>query len=477
MEEKKINALRGGGIINVLQIAMPLVAASACHAANIFTDRVMLSHYSQEAMAAAFPAGMTCFSLSCFFIGIVAYSGSFVAQYSGANRPERIGTTVWQAVFLALTGGAVMAGMYFAAPLLFGLFGHSEPIRQLEVEYFRFLTCGAWINLCSIALSCFWSGRGLTRMVMAVCVTVTMINIPLNWLFIYGREITFPWGWVLAIPEQGITGAAKGTLLSGFTGMMIYLTGFLAPRSHRREFGVLRRFADWKLLCRIVRFGLPNGIQFALDLTAFNAFVIILGKISDTALAAGGIAFGCNNLSFTPMLGVGQAVSILVGQCIGAKDIRQAERVVRSASYIVLGYMAFMAIFFAIWPDPVIALFDITDPAVERATRIMLRFIAAYMLFDGLFIIYTNAIKGAGDTRFAMWTGISLAWFLYAIPCMAVYYLFSRPEIAGYFGDAAPDWCLWTMWSICVLYIMTCGAVFYLRYRHGAWKSMRVIEN
>ena len=91
----------------------------------------------------------------------------------------------------------------------------------------------------------------------------------------------------------------------------------------------------------------------------------------------------------------------------------------------------------------------------------MLRFIAAYLLFDGMFILYGNAIKGAGDTRFAMIMGAGMAWCLFALPCIGAYALGAS---------------VWVLWYICVGYIMISGLVFYLRYRTGKWKTMRVIE-
>ena len=98
-----------GGILEVLKIALPLIMASAGNALNLFTDRVMLTRYSEEAMSAAFPAGLTAFSLSCVFIGTAGYAGAFVAQYVGAENPRRVGVSVWQGIFMALAGGALMA--------------------------------------------------------------------------------------------------------------------------------------------------------------------------------------------------------------------------------------------------------------------------------------------------------------------------------------------------------------------------------
>ena len=108
----------------------------------------------------------------------------------------------------------------------------------------------------------------------------------------------------------------------------------------------------------------------------------------------------------------------------------------------------------------------------------MLRYITAYLLFDATSILYGSAIKGAGDTRFSMIIGASFAWVLYGLPCLAVYFFFASDFAIDWLGKGLADTInLWTLWVICVAYIMILGVVFYLRYRNGAWKTMKVIES
>ena len=103
------------GVKEVIKVAFPLVAASIGHAINLFTDRIMLSAHSPQTMAAAFPAGLTAFTMSCIFLGAVGYAGVFVAQYTGAKEYKLVSLSVWQAIFLSLIGGAFMAVTTFWA--------------------------------------------------------------------------------------------------------------------------------------------------------------------------------------------------------------------------------------------------------------------------------------------------------------------------------------------------------------------------
>ena len=246
------------------------------------------------------------------------------------------------------------------------------------------------------------------------------------------------------------------------SGCCLILAGFFfLPASSRRHFGTCSKILDWDLFKRLIRYGLPNGIQFALDLASFNIFIIVLGRYGVTIQAGASIAFGLNSLAFTPMLGIGQTVSILVGQCIGAQDIEHAKRSVRSARNLVLLYMTFMGLIFVLRPELVLWGFSTKDPAIIQTAKIMLKFIACFLLFDGLFIVYSNAIRAAGDTLFSMLAGTSMALLMQAAPSI----------VLGYFKIN-----VWIIWICIVFYIMTAGTVFFLRYRGGKWTRMKVIE-
>jgi MATE family multidrug resistance protein len=181
---------------------------------------------------------------------------------------------------------------------------------------------------------------------------------------------------------------------------------------------------------------------------------------------ASSIVFGINNLSFCPIMGMGMSASILVGQAVGAKDIPHAKKAVRSARTLMLIYMSVMMILFVLLPDlllkPFVRVGDAGQIEVMKMARIMLIFVAAYLFGDGLVLIYSNAVRGAGDTRYIMILTVVMAWGFCAIPCM----------IMRYFG--APVWCLWGCLS---LYIVLFGLLCYRRYRSGKWTKMRVIED
>ena len=445
-----------GSFKEVLIIAMPLILSSSCHAMNMFVDRLMLTRYSAAASAASFTGGLTHFTLSCLLFGTVSYTGTFVAQYAGANKIHRIGITVWQGIILSLAGGALLATGIWWAPWMFSLFRHDPAVTAQEVIYFQVLSGGTFVFLLNAALNSFWSGRGRTVVVLVISIIITLFNIPLNYLFIFGR---------FGFPELGAAGASLGTVLAEMIGVAVCLVLFFR-KSARKRYHTLSCRPDWNLLRRMLRFGLPNGVQLALDLVAFNVFGILLGCYGVAVHEATSITFGINNIAFCPIMGIGQTAAILVGQGIGANDIPLARRSVRNAYWLVLIYSALMMILFSGMQELVLGPFirhgDTGQLETIRISRIMLHFLSAYLLFDGTNIVFSNVLRGAGDTKFTMWTlSIAVIGF-FGVPCVISF-------LAG-----APWWVLWSLlcWEILLLCI-----IYSLRYRQGKWTRMRVIEN
>ena len=235
---------------------------------------------------------------------MVSYVNVFVAQYVGAGASERVGASLWQGIYFSLIAGLFLASLCLIAEPLFRFAGHHPAVMRLEVVYFRILTLGAGAVVLATTLSCFFSGRGLTRPVMLINLVGAGLNIPLDYLLING---------VGFFPELGIVGAALATVASQVLVMILFALAVFTRRNDRR-FAVLRSWAwDGDLMRRMLRYGLPGGVQFFLDILVFTFFVFMIGRLGRTELAATNIVMAINTLSFMPMIGMSVAVSTLLG--------------------------------------------------------------------------------------------------------------------------------------------------------------------
>ena len=464
---RQSNKFESGKMGEILRVALPLMLASSGVAIKIFTDRVMLSHYDGMALAASLSSGVIWFTLFSFWLGFVGYISTFVAQYIGANREWRVGIVVWQGLVLALVGGVCIGSGYFWGESFFRLLGHNSLQIEFEVGYFRIVCPGTVFFIMTSALMTFWSGRGKTWMITVQEILSSAINIVVNYVLIFGDDGLEAigcgrWG----IPDMGIRGAAIGTVISGFSGFTFTFLMFIRKKNRIRYNTLPRKFLFPSLFKRIIRFGLPSGIQACLDVTTFSVFIHLLALMGKQVSIASTIAFTFNSILFIPVSSIGVTAGIFVGQGIGAGNIPLARRAVRNCRYIMFGYVLVIAVLFLTYPYQIMRLFPLTGIAdvhsVYKLAEGMLHYILAFILLDGLLILYSGAIKGAGDTRFCMLVITGMGWVLFAIPCY----------IAVKFFDAGQ----WTLFQILFGYVCAGAMVLFLRYRSGKWEKMKVIE-
>ena len=447
-----------GGYREFLRIAIPLILSTASWSVQHFVDRVFLTWHSTEALAAALPAGLTNFVAVSLFFGMVGYVNTFVAQYVGAGRPERVGPALWQGGYLAILSAFVGLGVALLATPIFELVGHAEGVRANEIIYFRVLCYGMGPLILSTALSCFYSGRGRTWSVLAVNIAATSFNIVLDYGLIFGH-----WG----LPAMGIRGAAWATNASAVFSAALFLI-LLARPAYRRQYAT---YSGWRfdrnIFWRLLRFGGPSGVNFMLDILAFTFFILIVGRIGSLELTASNLAFNVNSLAFMPLIGAGIALSTMVGQHLGADDPDGAEYCTWTGLHLALGYMSVMASSYILFPGLFLLPYGAGASGAEfEAARdlahSLLRIVGCYCLFDATYIMLTSTLKGAGDTRYIMIASLIMGWTIMVIP----------PLVAVEYFDAD----VYTVWIFLVTYLGVAAAVFYRRFRGGKWKSMRVIE-
>jgi MATE family multidrug resistance protein len=446
-----------GGYREVLALAAPLIVSTGSLALQEFVDRMFLSWYSPASIAAAMPAGILYFTLLAVFLGTASYVSTFVAQYQGARQFDRIGPSLWQGLYVALAGGLLMVLLSPLAAPLFSLIGHPLEVQRQESAYFRVLCYGSFFPIANTAVSAFYSGRGKPWPVMWANLAATGANIFLNSLLIFGR-----WG----LPELGIVGAAISTCVAGAVALLVLLVLFLRPDFER----LYRVRSAWKpdgaLLRRLLRFGLPSGVQFFIDIFGFTVFILLIGRVGTIELAATNIAFNINALAFMPMIGLGTAISILVGQYIGERNVPLAERSVYSGAILCFAYMGLLSLAYVLVPGFFVRFFaPRSSPEAFLPIRtiavVLLRFVALYSLFDTMNIVFASAIKGAGDTRFVMIMILVLSVGVLIVPT----YLALVHFRAG----------VYRAWIFVSAYIMLLGLGFLVRFLRGKWKTMSVI--
>lgn len=447
-----------GGYNDVLRIAFPMIISSATFMGMMMTDRVFLSRLGPSYIAAAGSGGLMSFMSLTFFMGLIGYVNALVAQHVGAKEPERCGVATTQGMICGLCGYPLILLWLPLGLYLLGLADHAPAQQVLEKQYFTILVAGAVISLPGVAIRSFFAGIGRTTVVMVASAVAMVVNIAVNYVLIFGH---------FGFPRLEIAGAAYGTLAGDAAGVLVFVYLYLGKRC-RAEYQTHRALKyDRVEMRRLLRFGMPSGIEFFLNLAAFNLFVQLFHSYGQTAATAMTITFNWDMVAFFPIFGFSVAATSLVGRYVGARNIPSAERAAYSGIQLAWIYSGVMGALFLICPGALVSIFVQRGAAgdysavVPMATA-MLRLAALYTLSDATALVFGGALRGAGDTHWCMRMSIALHWLMAAIGFVLIK-LVRADEML--------------VWGIFVLLVVFMGCVYYLRFRHGAWKNIDIFAD
>lgn len=446
-----------GGLKEMLVIALPIVVSQSCDTLMVFTDRFFMSKLGTVQMNAVMSGGLSSYLMICFFTGIIGFSTALVGQYLGANRKAMCSVATSQSLLLALLAYPVVLLM---KPLVYQLFGFMELSDEQMVFqriYFDILVYGTIIGLLRSALTSYFSGIGRTRIIMISMLVTMLVNISVNYVIIFGR---------FGCPALGIKGAAYGTLIGGVSGLLILFAAYL-KKHNVEEFEVFSSFRlDLNVTKKLLWFGTPPGIEMMLTMLAFNTIVLVFQAHNAVSAAAASIMFSWDMVSYVPLIGVEIAITSLVGRYMGARRVDLAEKSALSGIKIGLIFSAVILVLFLGFPGLLADVFRprVFDPVFEEARPLaifMLRLAVVYVAIEASIVVFIGVLRGAGDTFFAMVLSTLMHWMM----AIGIYLALNR------FNASAQ-----TAWGIAVASFFVMGIAFYLRYRGGKWKEIRMVE-
>ncbi|MDR2892450.1 MAG: MATE family efflux transporter [Deltaproteobacteria bacterium] len=447
------------GYAEVLRVGLPLLAGMASIMVVQFTDRLFLSHYSMEAIAAVTPASFAALTLYMTMFGVCSYTGVLTAQYVGARAPHKVGPAIWQGFWCTLLCAIILFTAGFFAEPFFALVGHEPEIQALETQYFSITVLGAPIGLLSSSLAGFFYGRGLTKPVMFANLLAAIINIPLDYALIFGA-----WG----VPELGMRGAALATCLD-WTSTTLVLGLLAFNRENDREFHILRGWRpDREIFGKLLRYGLPSGINMFVEFAATSWFLFQLGGLGRIPQAASNIAFSINSLSFMPTIGLNMATAALVGQAMGRRAPLEAERATRHALHLASIYMLVAGALIIVFAAPLMEIFRTSSQLEQESFEqvkatgvILLYYVALYSQLDAPNLIFIGALKGAGDTVATM-----------KIIVGSVVLVLFMPMLVLHLSDSVG---LHKLWIIFTVYIFSLALFAFLRFKGRRWHQIHMV--
>jgi MATE family multidrug resistance protein len=430
-----------------------MVLARASQSVITFADAIQVKQLGFKAIAATATGGLNVMGFVILAMGTTFIVQSFVAQLSGRGDRDDAPRFAWYGLALALAAAVIGAAMIPLIGPALALTGYSPELRDQMADYMaiRMLSIGAIVGV--EALGNWYGGLGNTWMQMIAGILTMAAAVFLNWVLIGGH---------LGAPAMGVNGAALASTIASFLGF-----GFLAVAFWRRWGGApTTRAAHLSLreLGRVLRFGLPNGINWFLEFAAFQLFVNgVLASLGDETVAALNVVIAVNSLSFMPAFGLASAGAILAGQAIG-RDARHAVwPQVKVTLLCTMTWMGVIGLVYAAFPAHVLSLFasDTSGQLVAIGTT-MLVISAAWQLTDAVGMTLAETLRAAGDTTWTAAARVVLAWAVFTPSAFLVV-----TRLHG--GPIGAMLCL-------VGYLGLLAIALAWRFKSGAWKRIELIE-
>jgi MATE family multidrug resistance protein len=442
------------GLHEVLSMAMPAIIMMASASVMSFVDFLMVAHVGADETAAVSPSGILVFVFVSFFGGILSCTNTFVSQSFAKKRYTDCARYTWQGLYVALAAGVLSLGLWPLAPAVMKGLGHEAALQPLEVSYFRWRLLSIGTMASMNALGGFFQGISRPRITMCAAIVANALNVFANWVLIFGK---------LGFPALGIEGAALGTVFAAAVQAGILIAVFLSG-SRAKTFGTRHAWRfDGSRMMELIRVGTPAGLQWTLDVACWGVFIgIVVGRLGKIPLAASNIAGQMMHLSFMPTIGLGIATTALVGQNIGRGDFAAARARVRTTLAMGMGYMFMMGVIFFVFRHQLVAFVRHKPPEIITLGAQALILAAIFQVFDAMGIIFSSALKGAGDTRFPAIMSVIYGWVLFlpaAVVMTRVY-----------------DWGLVGAWSGATIYICALGSTLAWRWKRGKWQSIDIFK-
>jgi MATE family multidrug resistance protein len=442
---------------HMLAIAFPMIVSQASETVMLFMNRWFVSSLGADYIPASMLGGLTSFVFTCFFTGITGYVNALSAQYHGAGRPERCVQAASQGFWLSLAFFPMLLALIPLGRMIFVVAGLGSAQVDLAFSYYRILMLGSLLFLVQSVLTSYFVGLGKTRVIMIANLLGILVNVPLNWCLVGGN---------LGFPELKLEGAAIGTLGGTLFIVAILVIAYFRSPVYRAHAKLSTWLPKKEMLSKLLRFGIPAGGESFINVFAFNVFVLLMDSYSRTVATAVTITFNYDLVAFIPMLGVGTATTALVGHRMGAGDVEGARKSAFLGLRVAWGYGAVMVVSFLAGAPFLVGLFSrgftAEDQAIIPLAQTMLRLAAIYTLADGTQVVFSGALRGAGDTRWVMIISGILHWIMAAGAFIFIKVMVLPPVV---------------VWLFFILFVISLGVSMFLRHRLGRWKSIRLVES
>ena len=429
-------------IREILRIGLPIMLGQACVIILAFADNIMIGRHSVDELAASSFVNnvMNLFILT--ELGFAAGMTPMIGADNGTGNIKGIGITVKNGLVTNGIIGGISIILLTIIYFCLDHFGQAPELMPYIKPYFAIIGISTLFALGFNVLKQFTDGICRPMISMTLLMIGNLLNIFGNWVLIYGK---------LGFPEMGLTGAGISTLVSRALILLVFIV-FIFKSKKMNEYA---RAIKEALLSRgemktVFKMGYPVGIQMALESSTFTFAAVMAGWLGVIQLAAHQVVITISQLFFLMMQGLSFAVSILVSNAFGRKDLGSVREYARKGYFMTLGISATLSVLLYCFRYQAAGIF--TDSPEVSAMAVSLFFLLfAYQFGDGLQLCFANVLRGIQDVRPIMYAAF-VSYYLIAIPSA---YVLGFKTSLGIHG----------IWLGFPIGLTLAGIFFYARYR------------
>ncbi|MFT7879394.1 MAG: MATE family efflux transporter [Sulfurimonas sp.] len=430
----------------VLKLSIPAAINSLLDMLQIITDLIMvgrLSAYAVASVGLGLQLLMFVFAvMTLLHVGTTALLSRFI----GAGQRKRASIGLSTLLQFALILSIPISGMwYLISPQVYLWFGTAKEVAALGSDYVTMLTWMLPFVFVKLVFVSALNSSGDTKTPMLIKIVSIILNVLLNYLFIFGA---------FGFPELGVMGAALGTVIVNILELMVY--GYLYIRE--KTFFTPLRFYSKRLLLRALQVGVPASIERTLSAGSFILFTAIIAYYGTEVLAGYQIGLRVEGVAFMPGIGFTIAAMTLMGQGLGAKRPEQSREDVILVLKYTVGLMFFLSFFMIFMPEKIVWLFTDDAETIKEAS-LYLRIVGFSQIPLAFNFVLSGALRGAGDTKRTLRINLVSLWMVRILPAFLLSWYFE--EILFVYLAMISDTFVKAVW-------------LWRTFDKGKWKKIRV---
>lgn len=380
-------------------VGLPIFIAQLSQTGMTFADTAFAGQYSAEHMAAVAVGGSVWMPVALLGIGCLLALSPMSAQFAGSGRADRAAHLLRQGLWLTLGMSAVLMSFFYIVSLHMDAFGLEPELARISGGFLRAMLWGLPGFLFFVNQRSFLEGFARTRPAMIIGLLGLLINVPCNYIFIYGK---------LGMPEMGGVGCGVASAIS-FWFMALCMLYYLRRDPQYKSLGPLfaplfrggsacgPRF-DGALVLRVLRIGMPGALALFFEVSLFALSAILLAPLGTVMVAGHQIALNFGALVFMIPLSISMTATIRIGRCLGAGQAERAKLVARTALSLSVVFALLIALLTVLCRKGIVAIYT-EDVAVAALAAQLLLYQAAYQIVDGLQVTGIGVLRGHNDTR------------------------------------------------------------------------------